>query len=235
MKTAVIIPFRERDGGDPLRRQNLDRVIKHWAEYADEVIVADDGRTGDAQFNRSAAYNRGVADTAADMLIFAEADLIVSLDQIERAVIAAAAAPGMVVPFSWFMAIDEYDSRLVRAQKADPADCAATLVKGHRQSIGAVNVLSRETLDLVGGGYDEKFEGAWYDDDAMKIAFDIAAGPTRFVEGSGYHLWHLSGGRGGHLSRADRLATTRNRVRLQLYRRARTPEQIVALTREAIA
>lgn len=234
MKTAVVIPFRERDGGDPLRRENLARVLKHWAEYADDVIVADDGRTGDAQFNRSAAYNRGAAHSrlqdTADILIFAESDLIVSLDQIDRAVIAAAAAPGMVVPFSWFMALDEYDSQLVRAQKADPADCSATLVKGHRQSIGAVNVLSRLTLGLVGGGYDEKFEGAWYDDDAMKIAFDMTAGPTRFVEGSGYHLWHLSGGRGDHLSRADRVATSRNRLRLQQYRQARTAGFIRMLT-----
>lgn len=231
MKPAVIIPFRHRDGGDPLRKVNLDRVLDHWAGYDCDVLVVDDGRDGDAQFNRSAAYNRGacrgrIGATAADMLIFAESDLIVSYDQIDRAVTMAAAAPGMVVPFSWFMALSESDSERVRDGVVDPSDCVAVAVKGHRSSIGAVNVLSRHTLDLVGGGWDEQFEGAWYDDDAMKIAFDVAAGPTRFVEGSGYHLYHLSGGRGGHLTRADRAATTRNRQRFQLYRRARTPAQI---------
>lgn len=230
MKPAVIIPFRARTGGDPLRKANLKCVIEHWSRYDCDVQVVDDGRTGDQQFNRSAAYNRGAKAATADVLIFAESDLIVSHDQISRAVTMAADAPGMVVPFSWFMAIDEYDSRLVRAGKADPVDCAATLVKGHRNSIGAVNVLSRLTLDLAGGGYDEKFEGAWYDDDAMKIAFDMTAGPTRFVEGSGYHLWHLSGGRGGHLSRADRAATSRNRLRLQQYRQAHTAGFIRMLT-----
>lgn len=236
MKTAVVIPFRAREGGDPLRQQNLSRVVEHWSDYDCEIIISDDGRTGAAQFNRSAAYNRAAARgrvgaTTADMLIFAESDLIVSLDQIDRAVYMAA-APGMVVPFSWFKALSEEDSRRVRAHETDPADCVAPVVKGHCGSIGAVNVLSRHTLDLIGGGYDEMFEGAWYDDDAMKIAFDVAAGPTRFVEGSGYHLYHLSGGRGDHLSRADRAATSRNRLRLQQYRRAHTPDQVRALVQE---
>ena len=137
--------------------------------------------------------------------------------------------PGMVIPFSWFMALSEEDSRRVRAYEVDPVDCQKHPVKGHRGSIGAAGVVSRETYDLV-GGYDERFEGAWYDDDAMKIAFDIAAGPTRWVEGSAYHLYHLSGGKGPHLSREDIAATSRNRLRLQMYRRATKPEHIRALT-----
>lgn len=231
---AVIVPFRAREGGDPLRKENLARVVEHWSGYDCEVLVVDDGRSGDEQFNRSAAYNRGAmrgrtTATAADMLIFAESDLLVSYAQIDRAIAMAADSPGMVVPFSWFMAISEDDSARVRAHQAEPEDCEMEPVRGHRDSIGAVNVLSRQTLELIGGGYDEAFEGAWYDDDAMKIAFDVAAGPTRFVEGSGYHLYHLSGGHGEHLSRADRAATARNRLRLKMYQRARTREQIVSL------
>lgn len=231
MTVAVIIPFRGRDFGDPLRQENLTRVVEHWQDYpgADEVIVSSDGRDGNAPFNRSAAYNRAAANTAADMLIFAEADLLIGYHQVDRAIRTADSGPGMVVPFSWFMALGEADSARVRAGKADPEDCDAAPVRGHRGSIGAINVVSRHTLDLV-GGYDEQFEGAWYDDDAMKIAFDMTAGPTRFVEGSGYHLWHLSGGRGGHLSRADRAATSRNRLRLQHYRQAHTAGFIRMLT-----
>jgi hypothetical protein len=229
MKVGVIIPFRLRDGGDPLRRENLDRVLNHWFSQDYQVDVVSDGRGGDQQFNRSAAYNDGVARTDADVLIFAESDLLVSHEQVDRAVAMAVAGPGMVIPFSWFMALSEQDSQAVRAFESEPVDCPASPVKGHRDSIGAINVMSRDTYDLV-GGYDEHLEGAWYDDDAMKIAFDVAAGPTRWVEGSAYHLYHLSGGRGEHLTHADRAATTRNRLRLQQYRRAKTPEQIRSLT-----
>lgn len=228
MKVAVIIPFRDR-GRDPLRLANLTRVAEHWADYDCEIIVSSDGRDGDAQFNRSAAYNRAVNQTDADIFIFSESDIIISHDQIDRAVDLAMDVPGMVIPFSWFMALTEADSRRVRAHEVDPVDCEKHPVKGHRGSIGAVNVVSRQSYELV-GGFDEKFEGAWYDDDAMKIAFDVAAGPTQWVEGSAYHLYHLSGGKGSHLSPEDRKATARNRLRLRLYQTASTPEQIRALT-----
>jgi len=228
--TAVVIPFRDR-GLDPLRRANLTRVVDQWLSYGCEPIVIDDGRTGDAQFNRSAAYNRGVAQTDADTLIFAESDMIIDRGQVDRAV-RLAVDPGMVIPFSWFMALSEEDSRWVRVHMTDPVDCKASPVKGHRGSIGAVNVMSRETYELV-GGYDETFEGAWFDDDAMKIAFEVCAGPIRWVEGSAYHLYHLSGGKGTHLSGPDRAATARNRLRYRLYQRAKTPDQIRALTARA--
>lgn len=235
MKTAVVIPFRARGNG-ALREANLARVTEHWAGYDCEVLVTSDGRSGDEQFNRSAAYNRasvrGLESASnADVFVFSESDIIISYEQVDRAVALAADSPGMVVPFSWFMALTREDSASVRAHEVDPSDCIrrATTVKGHRGSIGAVNVVSRHTLDLV-EGYDESFEGAWYDDDAMKIAFEVCAGPTRWVEGSAYHLYHLSGGRGGHLTNEDRAATARNRQRYRLYQQARTPEQIRALT-----
>lgn len=228
MTTAVVIPFRDR-GLDPLRLENLTRVVDHWAGYGCDVVLTGDGRTGDEQFNRSAAYNRGIADTDAEVLILAESDLLISPAQIDRAVEMAIDSPGMVVPFSWFMALSEADSVLVRNHELEPSLGNSTPIKGHRGSIGAINVLSRDTYELV-GGYDERFEGAWYDDDAMKIAFDVAAGPTRWVEGSAYHLYHLSGGRGAHLSAQDRAATARNRERFKLYQQARTPEQIRELT-----
>lgn len=229
MKTVVVIPFRDR-GLDPLRPANLAYVADYWTGYSCKVMVVSDGRTGDAPFNRGAAYNRACAEADdADMFIFAESDLIVDFDQVDRAIEMASESPGMVVPFSWFMAIGEEDSARVRAFEIYPENALAHPVKGHRGSIGAVNVVSRRTLDEV-GGWDEVTEGAWYDDDIMKIAFDVAAGPTRWVEGSAYHLYHLSGGRGDHLSHADRVATAKNRMRLREYRNAKTPERVRTLT-----
>lgn len=232
MKTIVLIPFRDR-GLDPLRSANLAYVADYWTGYGCDVKVTSDGRSGDAPFNRGAAYNRATENSDADMFIFAESDLIVDFNQIDRAIEMAAESPGMVVPFSWFMAIGEEDSARVRAFEIYPEDALSSPVKGHRRSIGAVNVMSRRTLDEV-GGWDEVTEGAWYDDDIMKIAFD-SVGPTRWVEGSAYHLYHLSGGRGAHLSQSDRAATAKNRLRLRQYLQARTPEQIRELVRQGRA
>lgn len=87
----------------------------------------------------------------------------------------------------------------------------------------------RATLDLI-GQWDEGFEGNWYDDDAMKIAFELCAGPTRWIDGPAHHLYHLPGWKGDHLTAADRAATAANKARLRLYQRAEQPAQIRELT-----
>lgn len=225
---AVVVPFRSR-GNDPLREQNLERVLTDWRQGGYRPIVVSDGRRGSEPFCRSAAYNQSVELVDADVYVFTESDLLIRPEAIEVAVDLAFSEPGLVIPFSEFRALGERDSRLVRAFVADPYDCLATVVRGYRGSIGAINVLSRKTYDLV-GGYDEQFEGAWYDDDAMKIAFEVCCGPTRWVDGAAYHLYHLSGGKGDHLTSVDRKATEGNRLRYQQYRAASTADEIRVLT-----
>lgn len=226
---AVVIPFRSR-GTDYYREQNLSRVRDQWESYGYPLLIVDDGRSGDDQFNRSAAYNRGVRQAdGADVLVFSESDMLIDLDAIENAIDIAKELPGLVIPFSEFRALSEEDSLRVRDCQVDPEDCATTIIRGYRGSIGAINVVSRRTYSLI-GCYDETFEGAWYDDDAMKIAFEVCAGPTRWVDGPAYHLYHLPSGRGDHLSDRDRGATWSNRRRFRQYQKARTPEQVRMLT-----
>ena len=230
---AIVIPFRDR-GIDPLRQKNLESVVKYWQIFLTgldnvEIIIPHDGRSGDQQFNRSAAFNRGAASTDADLLTFTESDILVPYLQIHKAWEMALEAPGMVVPFDKYHYLRPVSSEYVRGGSApELADHEWVMADG--RSIGAVNVMSRETFDMV-GEYDELFEGSWYDDNAMKIAFDICAAPTRWVAGSAYHLYHLPGWSGGHLTDEDREATSRNQMRLELYKRAKTPQDIRALIR----
>jgi len=242
MTAAIVIPFRDR-GIDPLRRQNLDRVLKHWADYPAEIHIVDDGRSSDQPFNRSRAYNHGAAVTDADVLIYTESDMLIPFEQINQAVDQAFTAPGLVVPFTEYRYLSPEDSERVRQCEVEPQDCEPAYARGG--SIGAINVISRHTLDLI-GQWDENFEGSWYDDDAMKHAFEICAGPTRYVTGPAYHLYHLPGAaskryahlpgwNGEHLTDADRDATDANRARYQRYLAATTPEEIRALTCESVS
>ncbi len=230
---AVIIPFRSR-GNDPLREQNLARVLTEWRGNGYEPTVVSDGRSGGDAFCRSAAYNQAVKTVSADVYVFAESDLIIRPEAIKMAVDLAVKEPGLVIPFSEFRALAEKDSRHVRHFVADPFNCLTSVVRGYRGSIGAINVVSRESYDLV-GAYDEEFEGAWYDDDAMKIAFEICCGPTRWIGGPAYHLYHLPGGRGKHLTDEDRAATMKNRIRYEQYQSASTADEIRLLTCQGVA
>ena len=230
---AVIIPFRSR-GNDPLREQNLARVVVEWRENGYDPIVVSDGRRGSDAFCRSAAYNQAVEMLEADVYVFTESDLIIRPEAIEMAVDLAVKEPGLVIPFSEFRSLSEKDSRLIRNSVTDPSNCLTSVVRGYRGSIGAINVVSRESYDLI-GAYDEGFEGAWYDDDAMKIAFEICCGPTRWVDGPAYHLYHLSGGRGGHLTDEERAATARNSARYEQYQSASPADEIRLLTSRGVA
>ena len=228
---SVVIPFRDR-GIDPLRMANLQRVQRHWMPYAPVVIIGD-GRQGNEQFNRCAAYNRGVASCPdAEVFVFAESDMLVDRAQVDDAIGLAARSPGLVVPFTEYRYLSEDDSRDVRNGLSPRGIEPESVIPNEQRSwprTGPLNVLSRRTLDMV-GGWDEQFEGNWWDDRAMKRAFDVAVGPTRFVTGPAYHLYHLPGWTGAHLSAEDRAAAERNRHRFMLYQQATTPQQIRQLT-----
>jgi len=227
---ALIIPFRDR-GNDPLRQENLKAVERHWWLYPFlERVVVGDGRTGDAQFNRSAAYNAGMRPmTTADVFVFSESDMLIHYDQIDEAVKLALKAPGLVVPFDEYCYLRPGDSTYVRGGTRNPEECVPEWVMAKGRAVGAINVVSRETMKLV-GQWDEKFQGSWYDDRAMKIAFETCAGPTRIVPGSAYHLYHQPGWSGDHLTDEDKAATRANKMRYRSYCLAKTPEKIRELT-----
>lgn len=229
---VVVIPFRDR-GHDPLRAQNLQRVLAWWAAGPWPVAVVHDGREGDAQFNRSAAYNRGVeaaSAAGADVVIYTEADMLIPYAQVAEAVEAALVAPGLVVPFLTYNYLSESDSQLVR-DGATVDDLTPQNAVDDGGSMGAVNVVSMDSLAAV-GCWDEGFEGNWYDDNAMEQAFAVCCGARRHVPGPAWHLYHLPGWTGDHLTEADRAATEANRQRWLRYQAAGTPEQIRALTGE---
>lgn len=228
MTVAVIIPFRDR-GTDSLRSANLTRVLEWWSNFNADVSVVSDGRTGDQQFNRHVAYNRGAAQTDADILAFVESDMLIDFAQIDEAISQAAETLGLVVPFTERHELTPDSSDLVRTHKIHPRDGTADVIKPKPRRTGAINILSRATLEAV-GQYDPAFEGNWWDDRAMHIAFDICAGPTRWIDGPSWHLYHLPGHKGSHLSVEDIAATARNKQRWQRYREATTPDQIRHLT-----
>jgi hypothetical protein len=234
----VIIPFRDR-GTDPLRGANLAHVVDWWENYCGSAYVVSDGRGGRTQFNRSAAYNRGIQvalENLADIdgFIFAESDMIPdSREQIDEACEMADEQMGLVVPFSEYRYLSKDASDAVR--NGVPADgFRPEWTMPNKRSIGAINIVSKRTMDAV-GRWDEVFDGNWYDDDAMKIAFDVISGnPTRFVDGPAYHLYHLPGHRGRHLTDEDKAATVRNRLRLELYQLA-AQKNNVARIRQLLA
>lgn len=232
---VLAVPFRDR-GTDPLRAANLESVLAWWESSPWAAHVVDDGREGDAQFNRSAAYNRGIElanAEGADVIVYTEADMLIPHRQIAQAVDAAIEQPGLVVPFTTYNYLSSFDSARVR-HGANLAPILPERTMEDGASMGAVNVVSMDSLAAI-GCWDESFEGNWYDDNAMERAFAICCGERRHVVGPAWHLYHLPGWAGEHLTDADRAATEANRQRWERYQAATTPAEIRALTGEGRA
>lgn len=235
MKHIFIIPFRDR-GVDPLRVRNMLHVKTVVQSFGlGEVFVVSDGRHGSDQFNRSRAYNLGTdlaRNVRADIVTYYEADMLVPPAQIETAIRWASTSPGLVIPFSTYAALTPYGSEQVKRGEIGAALAPREMEIAGGKSIGAVNTVSLLSLGAV-GQWDEGFSGAWFDDNAMERAFQICCAPTRVVDGYAYHLYHLPGAEGSHLTEEDKAATRRNEQRWKQYLSATTPRQIRALTTEA--
>ena len=230
MKTTVIIPFRDR-GKDPRRAQNLEVVTAWWYGHGYDVHVVNDGLSGDAQFNRHKAYNTAVElFPETDVFVFTEADMLIHPEQIRKAEALAFEIKGLVVPFTEYRYLSDHITKTVVRQRYHQFSPAATaewwyLPPDHRhsvfslhpesrmmggKSIGAINVVSRKTLETT-GGFTEATSGNWYDDNIIEEGFAFLTGVgTRWVDGPAAHLYHLPGWKGDHLTDEDKMATAAN-------------------------
>lgn len=235
MKTKVFIPFRDR-GTDPRRAANLDVVTAWWYAHGFDVRLCSDGLEGDAQFNRHKAYNRAVSgNSKTDVFIFTEADMLIHPSQINMAVEIAKEAPGLVVPFTQYRYLSDSMTEILRDDferngvkktaefwsrkpgNGSVFDLTPETVMDNGSSIGAVNVVSRETLEIT-GGFTEITSGNWYDDRIIEEGFAHLTQVTRYVNGPAVHLYHLPGWTGDHLSDADKAATAHNKAVLMRLR-----------------
>lgn len=231
---AFVVPWRDR-GLDPLRRENLEYVLTYLDRLSlAPVHVVNDGRSGLEPFCRHAAYNHGAylaREDGCDTVVYYESDIIVDPDQLLAGVNLSLEAPGLVVPFTTYRYMSPETSEFIRVG-GDVSLCEPESTMENGTSIGACNILSMESLDMV-GQWATEFAGNSYDDRAMERAFEICCGPTRYIEGGLDHLYHQPAwykAARAEVSAEDKAVTLRNKARYQLYKNATTPEQIRALT-----
>lgn len=249
-KQKVFIPFRDR-GLDPRRGANLEVVQAWWFTHGFDPVIVSDGLEGDAPFNRHRAYNRAVSGNPdVEVFVFTEADMLIHPDQITEAIALATTQTGLVVPFTQYRYLSDSTTGIVRDGYHDltPEDLVdwwgrstedhfgvfqfnPESVMDDGDSIGAVNVVSRATLNLT-GGFTEATAGNWYDDNIIEEGFAYLTNPTRWVKGPAVHLYHLPGWTGDHLSEADRAATRKNKnllVGMRADIRLGRPDKVHAL------
>jgi predicted glycosyltransferase involved in capsule biosynthesis len=170
----IVVPWR--DSGNTLRLLNQTRVVDHLSSAAAvlpdhrfTVTVSDcDGAWSPGRARNAAAYR-----STADILVFNDADSIVSYRALEEAVRLADKAPGLVLGYDVYTRLDA-EQRVIREI-------------ANSGSMGCAAIQRKCFLELQ--GFDELFEGWGYEDlEFVKRA--AARWPIRRVQAPLYHLYH---------------------------------------------
>lgn len=186
MTVAICCPYRP--DGD--RRDLLWRWCKARWEWLlpDSVIVTAD--TADEAFNRGKAINQAV-DVAvslyhADQLIIADTDTFVQPTQLQGA-IALLARRRWCAPFTTYYNLDLPTSDAVLQ---GPVDIDWPRDFGWEHQIPPVPTGVVLTTKDAFIGFDERFVGWGWEDNAWAADMRRAHGQVKLITGAAFHLWH---------------------------------------------
>jgi hypothetical protein len=171
----LVVPWR--DARNPFRLAAFERVLMHLnrlGELLDRDVRVTVGRVPSTEpWSPGAARNHGAAIADGDLLVFNDADSILSYRGLEALLDEAERAPGLVYGYDLYVRLDE-ELRVAETLYQTP-------------SLGCVAIL-RECFEQV-EGFDEHYQGWGYED------CDFAQRcqqrwPLRRLPGPLYHLWH---------------------------------------------
>lgn len=190
MRVRLLVP-RRSDGG---HRDRLWAFCKrYWAQERPAWEIVE-GQHEKGSFNRSAALNSAAAGEW-DVAVILDADTILDIEPIERAIDIAHDTGRLVLPFTVRCLVGRSGTRKILdgwmgnwerfvTARQKPSD-AYVYVSG-------CQVIPRALWEAV-GGFDERFESYGGEDDAFHAATIALTGHDAREDrlpGNAWHLWH---------------------------------------------
>lgn len=187
----VLIPYR----GDGGARDELYGWVTAWwkASFpAADIIVSDSGAES---FHRGASRNAAYEASTTGVVVVADADTVPQMWAVQHAVHAVQMGAPWALPYGTerYYNLTERATRLVlgcnpiTTELDEPSDDQAYEHK--ITSWAGCLIIPRSSWDAV-GGYDERFRGWGYEDNAFVKALDTLAGEHARVPSFACHLWH---------------------------------------------
>lgn len=186
-KVSVLIPFKS-DGGH--RQRNWEWVKRRYGLLMPgaEICMGD---TDIKPYCKSAGVNSAARIATRDIFVIADADIAFDTDQMEKA-LEMLGSHAWVIPFE-----NRYE--LTEAQTVDLinshepsvrlSDMDFTGCGSYEYGIGTINIVPRKYFEKA-GGFDERFRGWGYEDNAFAMAMDTLFGYHARPKGSA--VWHLN-------------------------------------------
>lgn len=182
-------------GDDGPRDRLFGWVLKWWRANFPEAQVCM-GRNFDEPFHRGRARNDAALNARRDVLVIADADTIPDAAAVAAAVQAVTdrEAP-WVLPYaenSYFNLSESSTQWVLGCNPATTTIPAPTNPEAFEHQItswAGCLVVPRVAFEAV-GGYDERFTGWGYEDNAFRIALDTIVGKHQRLAAHCCHLWH---------------------------------------------
>ena len=190
MTVSLIIPFASED----IRRlQIFDWVEMRWEDTCPgfEMCI---GHDDPHDFNRSKARNKAFEESSGDIIVISDADTACPIDNVLGGIKAVEeGAPWVIAHTEYHSLTEEYTDWLITQPPGmmfkPPFESNWVM---RNRSVAGVLVMRREDYERA-GGYDERFEGWSYEDNAFQLAMDSRVGRHCRVFGPVLHLWHDPG------------------------------------------
>lgn len=187
---SVLVPFASND---PRRVQIFEWVKARWENVFPNFEVCV-GTSDPNNFSRSHARNEAFAASTGDTILVTDADTACPVDNVLAALYAVEhGAPWIIAHQEYYSLTEAYTDVLLEQASIialEPPFPANWVMRNKSQA--GVLVMPRAAYESV-GGYDERFIGWGYEDNAFAVRLDRAWGYHSRVPGPMLHLWHDPG------------------------------------------
>lgn len=189
MNLSIIIPYCPDGGRRDINCSWVKKRIRKLLPDAEIIMTVQEL----APFSRSAALNAGAKAATNDVLLFCDADMIFDIDLIENGLKIVHNVP-WVAPMNqkWDFTWQASNELLNMPNDTELKSLDLTIYRkwgAERCRGGAMLMITKENYSKT-GGFDERFIGWGYEDNAFLLMAEATIGSFVETDNIAYHLWH---------------------------------------------
>lgn len=215
MKLGIVIPWRRQDSRAAAFTKTIERLSE---QFPDATIYCSDKPV--ERFNISGARNKGCLEAiedGCDTLLVVDADMLLEKDAIERAIEKSKLMVSVCLPYTLINRLNEELSTSVINNEVS-FDETRTDSRGviQQNQVGGAYVMQSSTF-LRLNGWDERFVGWGFEDDAFGAAHSAILGKTLDkVQGYAVTFYHLDRDQANLEDNRQRYYSYLNKTRKQM-------------------